>query len=120
MFYESVAETATVALARISADNGQPASASSAACAKAGVVAVRHRAVRLDLRVDDLMALALDLVHRDDAADSSRSGGVPAFVSSLASDIVKHAPWAAASSSSGLVFPSGLPIARRDGVRQAR
>ena len=38
---------------------------------------------------------------------SSRPGGVPAPVSSPASDIVKQPPCAAASSSSGLVFPSG-------------
>jgi hypothetical protein len=36
---------------------------------------------------------------------SSRSGGKPAPVSSPATDIVMQPPWAAASSSSGLVFP---------------
>ena len=41
---------------------------------------------------------------------SSRPGGVPAAVSSPASDIVKQPPCAAASSSSGLVFPSGAAI----------
>src|SRR5213080_3285051 len=41
---------------------------------------------------------------------SSRPGGVPACVSSVASDIVRQPPWAAARSSSGLVFPSGAPI----------
>ena len=40
---------------------------------------------------------------------SSRSGGVPASVSSEASDIAKHPAWAAARSSSGLVFPSAAP-----------
>ena len=41
---------------------------------------------------------------------SSRPGGVPAPVSSPASDIVKQPPCAAASNSSGLVFPSGAAI----------
>ena len=55
--------------ARISAENGQPASAASAACANAASSQSGDRAVRDDLRVDDLVALALDLVHRDRAAD---------------------------------------------------
>ena len=37
-------------------------------------------------------------------------GGVPACVSSPASDIVRQPAWAAASSSSGLVLPSGVPM----------
>ena len=41
---------------------------------------------------------------------SRRVGGVPAWVSSLASDIVRQPPCAAASSSSGLVLPPGSPI----------
>ena len=50
---------------------------------------------------------------RSCTSTSSRPGGVPACVSSLASDIVMQPPCAAASSSSGLVFPSGLADARR-------
>ncbi len=38
------------------------------------------------------------------------SGGCPSPVSSPASEVVKQPPCAAASSSSGLVLPSGLPI----------
>ena len=45
---------------------------------------------------------------------SSRSGGVPARASSLPSEVTKHAACAAASSSSGLVFPSGSPT--RDAI----
>src|SRR6266542_1110848 len=41
---------------------------------------------------------------------SSRCGGVPARVSSLAIDIVRQPPCAAASSSSGLVLPSACPM----------
>src|SRR3954454_20268926 len=40
---------------------------------------------------------------------SRRVGGVPASVSSVARDIVRQPACAAASSSSGLVFPSTLP-----------
>src|SRR5918992_456880 len=43
------------------------------------------------------------------AETSSRSGGVPAPVSSPASDMAKQPPTAAASNSSGLVLPSGEP-----------
>src|SRR5207244_13144058 len=52
---------------------------------------------------------SITIVH----ATSSRPGGVPAAVSSPATDIVRQPPWAAASSSSGLVLPPGSPM--RDG-----
>src|SRR4051794_25513131 len=44
------------------------------------------------------------------AVTSSLFGGVPFFASPFENAIEKHAACAAATSSSGLVWPSGLPV----------
>ena len=62
-----VASTVTVALALMSAENGQPASAASAAARERLGVGARHDGSRGDVGRDDPVTLALDLVHRDRA-----------------------------------------------------
>ena len=64
----SVASTVTRALALISAENGQP---SSAACARSGErlgIGAGRDGAGCDVRGDDPVPRALDLVHRDRAA----------------------------------------------------
>ena len=87
-------------------ENGHPLSAFSTAAWS--VASSRPGTARrdLDMRADDLVALALHLVHHDRARRPRAARAVPAFVSSPASDIVMQPPCAAASSSSGLVLPS--------------
>src|SRR5918994_4113961 len=53
-----------------------------------------------------LATLTLSTSNVHTALISSRSGGVPPSARTLESAIAKHAPWAAAMSSSGLVLPS--------------
>ena len=96
----------TVALALISAENGQPSSAASAASAKERVVGAGRNDARRERRVDDPVALALDLVHRDRAADVDRSAGAPARAARCRATSRSTLACAAASSSSGLVLPS--------------
>ena len=102
----SSARTLTEALARISAENGQPSSAARAACSSPACVDPFGPRRALELRGDDQVALPLDLVHRDRAGDVEpldRAAGPR----DLARERRRRSSraCAAASSSSGLVFP---------------
>src|SRR3954451_8440482 len=108
------AETCTSAPARFSScENGHPSSAFSAATASA--VSSRPSTETTASTFEPTIwwpwpsTSSMTIMH----VTSRWPGGVPAWVSSVARDIVMQPPWAAASSSSGLVFPSAFPI--RDG-----
>ena len=97
----------TVALALMSAEKVQR-HRPPRRLARSGAVAAQDDAARRDLGRDDPVT--------DPSTSStirqwtsSHSGGVPARASSLPSEVTKQVACAAASSSSGLVFPSGSP-----------
>ena len=94
-----------------SCENGQPSSACSTTRLERSVVDPFDRNHGLDMRARRSGGPALrPRPSRSCRSTSSRPGGVPAFVSSPASDIVMQPPCAAASSSSGLVLPSASPM----------
>ena len=84
------------------------------------VVGTRHDGSGGDVRRDDPVPRALDLVHRDRAADVHALRWIAQPSSSLPSEVTKQVACAAASSSSGLVFPSMHLDPRCDGRPRAR
>src|SRR3954452_9920208 len=105
------AETCTSAPARFSScENGHPSSAFSAAAASpdSSSPSTETTAPTFEPTIwcPWPSTSSMTIVH----VTSRWPGGVPAWVSSVARDIVMQPPWAAASSSSGLVFPSAFPI----------
>ena len=95
---------------RSSCENGQPSSAfaRSACSASSSTPSAATTASTCDATIWWPCPSTSSMTIRH--VTSSRPGGVPACVSSPASDIVMQPPCAAASSSSGLVFPSAWPM----------
>src|SRR5581483_3960006 len=96
--------------ARSSCEKGQPSSAfANAACsASSSSPSTETTASTCDATIWWPFPSTSSMTMRHET--SRWPGGVPACVNSLASDIVMQPPCAAASSSSGLVFPSACPI----------